>query len=56
MSRVSTRVGANLGLDAVNLALTKLAANPAAAAAVPRLRISSPSRVRRSRPQGIDKS
>ena len=38
LSRVSTRVGANLGLDAVNLALTKLAANPATAAAVPRLR------------------
>lgn len=38
MSRVSTRLGANLGLDAVNLALTKMEANPATARAVPRLR------------------
>jgi hypothetical protein len=38
LSRVSTRFGANLGLDAVDLALGKLAANPAAAAAVPGLR------------------
>jgi len=34
----STRFGANLGLDAVDLALTKLAANPATAGAVPGLR------------------
>lgn len=38
LGRASTRFGTNLGLDAVNLALNKLAANPAAAAAVPRLR------------------
>jgi hypothetical protein len=38
LSRVSTRVGTNLGLDAVNLALARLAANPATAGAVPRLR------------------
>ena len=38
LSRVSTRFGANLGLDAVDLALGKLAANPAAASAVPGLR------------------
>jgi hypothetical protein len=38
LSQVSTRVGANLGLDAVNAALTKLATNPATAGAVPRLR------------------
>lgn len=38
VSQVSTRMGANLGLDAVNLALNKLAANPATAVAVPRLR------------------
>ncbi|MEO7103171.1 MAG: hypothetical protein ABI311_07245 [Gemmatimonadaceae bacterium] len=38
MSRVSTRFGANLGLDAVNLALTRMAANPATARAVPKLR------------------
>ena len=38
LSRVSTRVGTNLGLDAVDLALNKLAANPATAAVVPRLR------------------
>jgi hypothetical protein len=34
----STRFGANLGLDAVDMALTKLAANPSTAAAVPELR------------------
>lgn len=34
----STRFGANLGLDAVDMALGKLAANPAAAGAVPGLR------------------
>ena len=38
LGRVSTRFGANLGLDAVDLALGKLAANPAAASAVPGLR------------------
>jgi hypothetical protein len=38
LNRVSTRFGANLGLDAVDSALGKLAANPAAAAAVPGLR------------------
>ena len=38
MSRVSTRFGANLGLDAVNLALSRMEANPATARAVPRLR------------------
>ena len=38
LSQVSTRFGANLGLDAVDLALAKLAANPATASAVPRLR------------------
>jgi hypothetical protein len=38
LSRVSTRFGANLGLDAVDLELTKLAANPATAGAVPELR------------------
>jgi hypothetical protein len=38
LSRVSARFGANLGLDAVDIALGKLAANPAAAAAVPQLR------------------
>ncbi len=38
LRQVSTRVGANLGLDAVDLALAKLAANPATAAAVPTLR------------------
>jgi hypothetical protein len=38
LSRVSTRFGANLGLDAVDLALSKLAANPATAGAVPELR------------------
>ena len=37
-SQVSTRVGANLGLDAVDLALTKLAAYPGGAAAVAELR------------------
>lgn len=34
----STRFGANLGLDAVDMALGKLAANPASAGAVPGLR------------------
>jgi len=38
LSQVSTRFGANLGLDAVDLELTKLAANPATAGAVPELR------------------
>jgi hypothetical protein len=38
LNRVSTRFGANLGLDAVDLALNRLAANPAAAGAVPELR------------------
>lgn len=38
LSQVSTRFGANLGLDAVNLTLAKLAANPATASAVPKLR------------------
>jgi hypothetical protein len=38
LGRVSTRVGTNLGLDAVDLALNKLAANPATAAVVPSLR------------------
>jgi hypothetical protein len=38
LRQVSTRFGANLGLDAVDLALTKLAANPATAGAVPQLR------------------
>jgi hypothetical protein len=38
LSRASTRFGANLGLDAVDLTLAKLAANPAAAGAVPELR------------------
>ena len=38
LNQVSTRFGANLGLDAVDLALGKLAANPATAAAIPELR------------------
>jgi hypothetical protein len=38
LSQVSTRFGANLGLDAVDLVLGKLAANPATAGAVPGLR------------------
>jgi hypothetical protein len=38
LRQVSARMGANLGLDAVNLALNRLAANPAAAGAVPALR------------------
>jgi hypothetical protein len=38
LGQISTRYGANLGLDAVDLALSKLAANPAAAGAVPELR------------------
>ena len=37
LAQASTRVGANLGLDAVRLALAKLASNPASATAVPRL-------------------
>ena len=37
LSQVSARFGANLGLDAVDLALAKLSANPAAAGAVPAL-------------------
>jgi hypothetical protein len=38
LRQVSTRFGANLGLDAVDMALAKLAANPSTAAAVPGLR------------------
>ncbi len=38
LRQASTRFGANLGLDAVDLALAKLAANPATAGAVPELR------------------
>ena len=38
LGQVSTRFGTSLGLDAVDLALDKLAANPSAAAAVPELR------------------
>ena len=38
LRQVSTRFGANLGLDAVDLTLSKLAANPATAGAVPNLR------------------
>jgi hypothetical protein len=38
LRQVSTRFGVNLGLDAVDLALAKLAANPATAGAVPALR------------------
>lgn len=38
LGRVSTRFGAGLGLDAVDLALNRLAANPATAPAVPGLR------------------
>ncbi|HEX3236684.1 MAG TPA: hypothetical protein VHR41_20995 [Gemmatimonadales bacterium] len=38
LSQVSTRFGAGLGLDAVDLVLGKLAANPATASAVPALR------------------
>ena len=38
LSQASTRFGANLGLDAVDAALSKLAANPATAGAVPGLR------------------
>jgi hypothetical protein len=38
LSQVSTRFGANLGLDAVDMALSKLAANPATAGMVPQLR------------------
>lgn len=38
LQQASSRVGANLGLDAVDLALSKLAANPATASAVPQLR------------------
>ena len=38
LSQVSARFGANLGLDAVDVVLNKLAANPAAAGAVPALR------------------
>jgi hypothetical protein len=37
LRQVSARLGANLGLDAVDLALRNLAGNPAAASAVPRL-------------------
>jgi hypothetical protein len=38
LRQVSTRFGANLGLDAVDLVLNQLAANPATAAQVPELR------------------
>lgn len=38
LRQVSTRFGANLGLDAVDMAIEKLAANPSTAAAVPELR------------------
>jgi len=38
LRQVSTRFGANLGLDAVELAVAKLAANPGTAGAVPALR------------------
>ena len=38
LSQVSARTGAKLGLDAVDAMLDKLAANPAAAGAVPALR------------------
>ena len=38
LRQVSTRFGANLGLDAVELALAKLTANPSTAGAVPGLR------------------
>jgi hypothetical protein len=38
LGRVSARYGTSLGLDAVDLALDKLAANPATAAVVPGLR------------------
>lgn len=38
LAQVSTRLGAGLGLDAVDLALSRLAANPATAGAVPALR------------------
>jgi len=38
LRQTSTRFGVNLGLDAVGLTLTKLAANPATAGAVPQLR------------------
>jgi hypothetical protein len=38
MQQVSSRFGANLGLDAVDLALNDMAANPSTAAAVPELR------------------
>ena len=38
LRQATTRLGAGLGLDAVDLALAKLAANPATAGAVPELR------------------
>jgi membrane-bound ClpP family serine protease len=38
LSQASARTGVNLGLDAVNLALDRLAANPATAPMVPELR------------------
>jgi hypothetical protein len=38
LRQASTRLGASLGLDAVDLVLSRLAANPATAAAVPALR------------------
>ena len=38
LQQASTRIGTNLGLDAVDVILNKLAADPATAAAVPQLR------------------
>ncbi|HTS87193.1 MAG TPA: hypothetical protein VMG41_01780 [Gemmatimonadales bacterium] len=38
LKQVSTRFGANLGLDAVDVVLNRLASNPATAGAVPQLR------------------
>lgn len=38
LAQASARVGTNLGLDVVDAALTRMAANPATAAAVPQLR------------------
>jgi len=38
LQQVSTRVGTNLGLDAVDVVLNELASNPATASAVPALR------------------
>jgi hypothetical protein len=47
LRQVSTRFGANLGLDAVDLVLAKMAANPSTAAATPALR-SQVARARRA--------